>query len=76
MSLGCPCGGFTAPNRSKSGTAILTWAECGSCGRAGEFRLHVGGEQVASGQVARRTYQDSNALEVIRKRVSLKSRGN
>lgn len=55
---GCKCGGFTVSAQSKRGKVKLTWQECGSCGRAGDFVLKVAGEIVELGEKARRGYND------------------
>lgn len=59
--IGCKCGGFTVSVQSKRSNTMLTWQECGSCGRAGDFVLKVDGEIVERGEKARRGY--NNMLE-------------
>lgn len=60
--MNCPCGGFTLSAKSKNGAATLRYERCGSCGRCGQFELRVSDRRFASGEVARRAYQDDRLL--------------
>lgn len=58
----CPCGNATTPARNKRDPAILRYERCGACGRCGCFVLNIDDHHVAGGQVARKLFQDEEAL--------------
>lgn len=59
----CPCGGVTIPAKEKKLNAVLRYSRCGACGRCGAWELHMCGQRLCRGELARRAFNDDHLIE-------------
>lgn len=74
--MNCSCGNATVSVRNKRCSASLAYERCGACGRCGGFVLRVDGTRAASGEMARRLFQDEAALSADKVQVATFNEGD